>query len=75
MDYVATLYVGNPPQQIRAIFDTGSSNTWILNKNTSLDDGDEKLYSYDDTVSNSSLKTSQQAFINFASGELSGNFF
>jgi len=31
--YVADIYVGNkPPQKIRALFDTGSSNTWILNK-------------------------------------------
>lgn len=32
--YTADIYVGNkPPQKIRALFDTGSSNTWILNKN------------------------------------------
>ena len=32
MSYMADLYVGNPPQKIRGLFDTGSSNTWILNK-------------------------------------------
>ena len=32
MSYMADLYVGNPPQKVRGLFDTGSSNTWILNK-------------------------------------------
>ena len=31
-EYVTDIYVGNPPQKVRAIFDTGSTNTWILNK-------------------------------------------
>lgn len=29
--YMADVYIGTPPQKIRAIFDTGSANTWILN--------------------------------------------
>lgn len=32
MAYMADIYVGSPPQKIRALFDTGSANTWILNK-------------------------------------------
>ena len=31
--YVSEMYVGNPPQLIKALFDTGSTNTWILNDN------------------------------------------
>ena len=31
MAYMAEIAVGNPPQKIIALFDTGSSNTWILN--------------------------------------------
>jgi len=34
--YVSDMYVGNPPQKVRALFDTGSTNTWILNKKTEL---------------------------------------
>jgi len=29
--YVSEIYVGNPPQKIRALFDTGSTNAWVLN--------------------------------------------
>jgi hypothetical protein len=29
-DYIGTFYVGNPPQQMRGCFDTGSANAWIL---------------------------------------------
>lgn len=29
--YISEIFVGNPPQKIRALFDTGSTNTWILN--------------------------------------------
>jgi len=32
MSYMADLYIGSPPQKVRGLFDTGSSNTWILNK-------------------------------------------
>jgi len=29
-NYVGTVYVGNPPQLVRAIFDTGSTNLWVI---------------------------------------------
>ena len=29
-DYIGKFYVGNPPQVMRACFDTGSANAWIL---------------------------------------------
>ena len=28
--YYADVYIGNPQQKLRALFDTGSSNTWVL---------------------------------------------
>ena len=46
MCYMAEINVGTPPQPIKALFDTGSSNTWILNKKVKPD-----LPGYDDTKS------------------------
>jgi hypothetical protein len=35
--YIAEIQIGNPPQKVNALFDTGSSNTWIIsNKMPSL---------------------------------------
>jgi len=28
--YVGTLHIGNPPQKVRTLFDTGSTNSWVL---------------------------------------------
>lgn len=30
LGYVGTMYLGTPPQPVRAIFDSGSANTWVL---------------------------------------------
>lgn len=30
------IYVGNPPQKLMALFDTGSANTWILSNKVKL---------------------------------------
>ena len=30
--YMGEIYVGTPPQKIRALFDTGSSNCWIFSE-------------------------------------------
>jgi hypothetical protein len=49
--YIAELSVGTPPQKIRALFDTGSTNAWILNKKTPLANGQESQFSYDETKS------------------------
>ena len=36
--YKATLNIGNPPAPVRAIMDTGSSNTWVLSDKAVTDD-------------------------------------
>lgn len=28
--YMGTIHVGSPPQTVRALFDTGSANTWVF---------------------------------------------
>ena len=72
--YVSDIYVGNPPQPIKALFDTGSTNTWILNSKTTLPNGAEKDRSFNAEVSSSFHSTEQQAKIYFGSGNLAGNF-
>lgn len=70
--YISDIYIGNPPQKIRALFDTGSTNTWVLNKQTPING--EKEYSYDDGASCSAVKLPQRAAIQFGSGALMGHF-
>jgi len=60
---------------LRAIFDTGSTNTWVLNKNTDLGEGREKQFSYDDSASKTVTKTKKGAGISFGSGKLAGHFY
>jgi len=68
------MYVGNPPQKIRALFDTGSTNTWVLGKDVQLPGNPKKEYSYDINASCTSNKLSQRAQIQFGSGALAGHF-
>lgn len=44
------MYVGNPPQLVRALFDTGSTNTWVLGANVDLG-GATKERSYNNMTS------------------------
>ena len=71
--YVSEFYVGNPPQKMRGLFDTGSTNTWLLNKNTDIG-GATKEFSYDDSKSKTAKKLEQRAAIQFGSGALMGHF-
>ena len=48
--YIGELYIGSPPQRVRAIFDTGSANPWILSKEATGDD-DTTFSPYDQTKS------------------------
>lgn len=34
--YVGEMYIGNPPQLLRALFDTGSTDTWTVSINSSI---------------------------------------
>lgn len=72
--YISDIYVGNPPQKIRALFDTGSTNTWVLNDKVVLPGGATKEYSYKDQESCSANILPQRAMIQFGSGALAGHF-
>jgi len=71
--YVSEMYVGNPPQLVKALFDTGSTNTWVLNSMVDLG-GAVKERSYNNVTSTSSHFTPQKAQIFFGSGNLAGHF-
>jgi pepsin A len=47
--YIGYIYLGNPPQKIKALFDTGSANMVVLTKN--VDIGKKKTLFYDETKS------------------------
>lgn len=64
--------MGNPPQKLRALFDTGSSNTWILsNKVKNISPGH---FSFDVSKSSSAKATNETATVSFGTGKLSGMF-
>ena len=76
--YVAEFEVGNPPQKLRGLFDTGSTNMWILNESVKIFYKDRevpKKRSYNDKISSTAQKTNHSASIKFGSGSLSGTFF
>jgi len=66
------MYVGNPPQLVRALFDTGSTNTWVLSEKCDI--GATKERSYSNTTSTTAAYTPQKAQIFFGSGNLAGHF-
>ena len=69
--YMADIFIGTPPQKIRAIFDTGSSNSWILNSSVKRLNG----LAYDNKASTTAKSTDQAATITFAQGMLAGHFY
>ena len=58
--YVSEMYVGNPPQLVKALFDTGSTNTWVLNSMVDLG-GAVKERSYNNATSSTAHFTPQKA--------------
>jgi hypothetical protein len=68
--YVSELYVGNPPQKVRGLFDTGSTNLWILNGRTKIENGAKSEFSFKPAESTTFSATQQKAMIEFGSGSL-----
>ncbi len=77
--YIATLYLGTPAQPVRALFDTGSANAWVIGQEAV----DKLIYpnkfqAYDVTQSSTAVqpafKDRDYAFITFGSGSLKGYF-
>jgi phytepsin len=68
---MSEIYVGNPPQKITALFDTGSSNAWVLDSVIY----NKTNYAYNHSASTTAKSFAQGAAIEFGSGSLSGHFF
>ena len=68
--YMGDLFFGNPPQKIRAIFDTGSANPWVISKNARTEN------SFDTSKSTTFVEPAKKEWTNisFGSGTLKGYF-
>ena len=78
---MGTIYLGSPPQTIRALFDTGSANTWVFSKEAKdklspADKVKHKFYDYNPAQSATAFKIEKQTSvrIQFGSGDLTGMF-
>jgi len=68
--YFGTIAVGTPPQQLRVVYDTGSSNLWV-NKQTGIFSTHKH---YDDTKSSTYVKNGSTFNIRYGSGPVSGYY-
>ena len=71
--YVGTIAVGNPPQKIDVIFDTGSSNFWITSKDC-RDPGCLIQKSFNGKISSTYKKLGTRVEVEFGSGKVEGVF-
>lgn len=75
--YIGTFYLGSDQQPIRAIFDTGSTNSWILSKDAIADvENQDDFQPFDPSTSTtfSMFDPKKTVKITFGSGSLSGSF-
>jgi hypothetical protein len=76
--YTSDIFVGNPPQKLRALFDTGSQHTWILSKKSQMkkEERDMFHYYYDEEKSSTARKfgNGKQSVAVYGSGNLTGHF-
>ena len=71
--YVGTIEIGNPKQQIDVIFDTGSSNFWITSINC-MDPGCLIQKSYNNRLSSTHQPVDLRVEVEFGSGKVEGVF-
>ena len=73
--YLGYIYLGNPPQKIKALFDTGSANMVVLTKN--IDIGKPKKLFYDETKSKTykeSTRKNKYLKVGYGTGGLDAHF-
>ena len=78
MSYIGELYIGSgdTPQKVRAIFDTGSANPWILSKQGNKDEATNNSFdpSLSPTFVEPAVEDRQNVEITFGSGFIKGYF-
>lgn len=76
MMYFGFIEVGTPPRRLKTIFDTGSSDTWIINQHTDLGYDYDKTKAFDETKSSTFKKYDkvQKVEIHFGAGMLKGHY-
>jgi hypothetical protein len=63
VQYMSEVCIGNPPQRVKAIFDTGSSNMLVFQKGA-----------YDSRISQTVVQTKEPVHAKFGSGAIQGHF-
>lgn len=72
---MGTFYVGSNQQPIRAIFDTGSANSWILGKEAIEPDQTEfQPFDHETSKTFEYFSPKKSVHISFGSGDLHGSF-
>lgn len=71
LQYQGEILVGTPPVKMKTVFDTGSSNMWVLGVEAGVSD----RFAYDFKKSSTAFRSSSvPARITFGSGSLEGCF-
>ncbi|BAM41279.1 pepsinogen [Theileria orientalis strain Shintoku] len=71
--YVGSMYVGSPPQLMHPIFDTGSTNMWVVGTNCDSETC-KKVKRFNPSLSNTfkALAKPKRIHIRFGTGEIEG---
>lgn len=69
MQFYGTIRVGNPPQQFRVIFDTGSSDIWVPSESCRACSGIRRYHSH---RSKSYTDSDERFDVHYGSGKVSG---
>lgn len=75
VQYIGELFIGTPPQKVRAIFDTGSANPWVVSGAAGMEGcPDKKPYDIQLSTTSKVPDKKQWVTISFGSGDLRGYF-